>query len=164
MRVPLFLAVLMLCLPGCTTIISKESLNLVDRKISFAELRQDPQRYVGKVLLLGGGIVGVRNTNDGSELEIVQFPTDESGEITDTVASGGRFIAWSSGFLDPSLYRTGLLVALVGEVRGKKTMQLGEVEYTYPVLAIREVHLMKPEEGRSPTFFHFGFGVGTIIR
>lgn len=163
MRVPLFLALLLFCLAGCTPIISKESLGTVDRGISFAELRQAPEKYVGKVLLLGGGIAGVRNTPDGGELEVVQFATDESGEITDTAASGGRFIAWSSGFIDPALYRPGLLVTLVGEVRGKKTMLLGEVEYTYPVLAIREMHLWKPEEGQSPTLFHFGIGVGTII-
>ncbi len=164
MRALLFLLATTLCLAGCATVISRDSLSLVDRGISFGELRREPQRYAGKVLLLGGGIAGVRNTSDGGELEVVQFPTDESGEITDTSATGGRFIAKSSGFLDPALYQAGLLVTLVGEVQGKRVMLLDNVEYTYPVLAIREIHLWKPEEGRTPTMFHFGFGVGTIIR
>ncbi len=164
MRALLFLIFTILCLAGCATVISSQSLSLVDRGISFGELRRDPQHYGGKFLLLGGGIAGVRNTSDGGELELVQFPTDENGEITDTASSGGRSIVKSSDFLDPALYRTGLLVTLVGEVQGKRTMLLDNVEYTYPVLAVREMHLWKPEEGRAPTMFHFGFGVGTIIR
>ncbi len=163
MRAFLLLTAMIPCMAGCTTIISHQSLSLVDRRISFKELRQDPDRYVGKHLLLGGGIAAVRNTRQGGELEVVQFKTDESGEITDTAASEGRFIASSTDFLDPALYRTGLLVTLVGTVQGKKTMWLEEVDYTYPVLAIRELHLWKPEEMAAPPSFHFGIGVGTII-
>lgn len=164
MRALLLFAVLILFLAGCAPIISDQSLRLVDRRVSFAELRQDPERHVGKYILLGGGIAGVRNTSQGGELEVVQFRTDESGKITDTASSGGRFIARSTGFLDPALYRTGLIVTLVGEVEGKRTMLLGEVEYTYPVLAIREIRLWRPEEMPRPPSFHFGIGVGTIIR
>lgn len=164
MRVLLFMLTLAtLCTAGCATVVSRQSLSLADRGISFAELRKDPDRYVGKYLLLGGGIATVRNTGAGGELEVVQFATDESGEITSTAASGGRFIATSADFLDPAVYRTGLLVTMVGKVQGKKAMWLEGVEYTYPVLAIREVHLWQPEEMSPPPSFNFGFGIGTII-
>lgn len=163
MRMLVILAATILALAGCAHVVSDQSLRLVDRRVTFAELREDPDRYVGRYLLLGGGIAGVRNTSEGGELEVVQFKTDESGEITDTAASGGRFLAASRGFLDPEVYKTGLLVTLVGEVRGKKTMLLGEVEYVYPVLAIREIHLWKPEDLPRPPAFHFGIGIGTII-
>lgn len=39
-----------------------------------------------------------------------------------------------------------------------------DLEYIYPVLAIREMQLWKPEEMTGPPSFHFGIGVGTIIR
>lgn len=164
MRTMLLLSATALCLAGCATVISKQSLQLADRGVSFAGLRQDPDRYIGRNLLLGGGIAGVRNTNEGGELEVVQFATDEEGKITDTAKSGGRFIASSSGFLDPAVYRTGLLVTIVGEVVGKKNMLLGDVVYAYPLLVIREIHLWKPEEFPRPPTFHFGIGIGTIIR
>jgi outer membrane lipoprotein len=163
MRSLFLLTITALSLAGCATVISKQSLRLVDRRISYAELRQDPDRYIGRYLLLAGGIAGVRNTNEGGELELVQFAADEDGKITDTTNSGGRFIARSSGFLDPAVYRTGLLVTLVGEVLGKKNMLLSGVVYTYPVLAIREIHLWKPEELPRPPTFHFAIGIGTII-
>lgn len=163
MRTLFFLTAITLCLAGCATVISNQSLSLVDRGISFTELRQDPDRYIGRHLLLAGGIAGVRNTNEGGELELVQFAADEYGKITDTTNSGGRFIARSSAFLDPAVYRTGLLVTLVGEVLGRKNMLLGDVAYTYPVLVIRESHLWKPEEFPRPPTIHFGIGIGTII-
>lgn len=163
MRTMFLMVATALCLAGCATVISKQSLQFVDRGVSFAELRHDAERYMGRNLLLAGGIADVRNTNEGSELELVQFATDRDGNITDTAKSGGRFIARSSGFLDPALYRTGLLVTLVGEALGKRNMPLGDVAYTYPLLEIREIHLWKPEEFSNPPTFHFGIGIGTII-
>lgn len=164
MRTLILLTATTLCLAGCAPIISNRSLSLVERGISFAELRQEPDRHLGRHLLLAGGIAGVRNTTEGGELELVQFATDENGRITDTANSGGRFIARSPGFLDPDVYRAGLLVTLVGEVQGKKSLLLGEVVYTYPVLVIREIRLWRPEEFPRPPTFHFGIGIGTIIR
>ncbi len=163
MRKLFLMTITTLALAGCATVISKESLRLVDRGISYAELRQEPDRYIGRNLLLAGGIAGIRNTNEGGELELVQFAADEDGNITDTANSGGRFIARSPGFLDPAVYRTGLLVTLVGKVLGKKNMLLTGVVYTYPVLAIREIHTWKPEEYPRPPMIHFGIGIGTII-
>ena len=164
MRKLFHLTIVTFCLAGCSTVISNQALRLVDRGISYSELRQDPDRYIGRHLLLAGGIAGVRNTSEGGELELAQFATDENGMITDTANSGGRFIARSPGFLDPVVYRTGLMVSLVGEVQGKKNMLLGDIVYTYPILALREIHLWKPEEFPRPPTFHFGIGIGTIIR
>ena len=42
-------------------------------------------------------------------------------------------------------------------------MRLDELDYSYPVVAIREIHLWKPEEASAPPAFHFGIGFGTII-
>lgn len=163
MRALLLPVAMVIYLAGCAPVISDQSLRLVERGISFAELRQEPERQTGKYFLLGGAIAAVRNSSAGSELELVQFKTDESGKITDMAASGGRFLALSSAFLDPAIYRPGQLVSLVGEVRGKRTRLLGEVPYEYPVLAIREIHLWKPEEIPATPSFYFGFGIGTII-
>jgi len=164
MRKLLLLIATIIFLAGCAPVISSQSLSLVDREISFAELKQTPDRYIGKHFLLGGQIVGVWNSNEGSELEIVQFETDKSGEITDMTKSGGRFIARNAEFLEPTVYRNGLLVTVVGEMKGKKNMLLDDATYTYPVLVIREIHLWKPEELPKPATFHFGIGVGTILR
>ncbi|HEY3423805.1 MAG TPA: Slp family lipoprotein [Negativicutes bacterium] len=148
---------------GCAAVISDQSLRLVDPKLTFAEVRKNSQSYKGQYVLLGGAIVSVLNTNSGDEMEVVQFKTDDKGEITDTDKSGGRFLAVSSSFLDPAIYQPGLLVTIVGEVQGSRSMPLGEADYLYPLIGIREIHLWKPEEMRSPPQVHFGIGVGTIF-
>ena len=100
--------------------ISKPTLGLVDQGITFEELARDPDRYVGRYLLLGGSIAAVRNHAGGSELEIVQLPTDSSGRITSTTSSAGRFLARENTFLDPAIYGEGRLVTIVGKVTGSE--------------------------------------------
>ena len=164
MRLFVLFATALLCCTACTLPISQTSLDLVDREITFAVLRQDPDRYLGRYLLLGGAIVAVRNTSAGSELEVVQFATDRSGRITATDNSGGRFLVQVDTFSEPAIYQ-GRLVSLVGKVAGQVRARLDEIDYLYPVLTAHELHLWKPEESpdASRVHFGFGFGVGTVI-
>lgn len=159
------LALALLCCTACTLPISQPSLDLVDRDITFAALRQDPDRYVGRYLLLGGAIVAVRNTSAGSELEVVQFATDRSGRITATDNSDGRFIVEVATFSEPAVYQ-GRLVSLVGKVKGQVQARLDEIDYLYPLLTAQELHLWKPEESpdASRVRFGIGVGVGTVFR
>ncbi|KAF0219789.1 MAG: outer membrane [Geobacteraceae bacterium] len=136
----------MLLMSGCAHVISDQSMGLVDRTIAFGSLRENPEAFIGKYVLLGGSIVSTKNTNEGGELEVVQLPLDSSGSPEDSYNSGGRFLAVGSGFLDPAIYKQGRMVTVVGEVKGKRGMPLDEVEYTYPVIAIRELYLWKPSE------------------
>ncbi|HOP40877.1 MAG TPA: Slp family lipoprotein [Geobacteraceae bacterium] len=138
---------------GCAHVISEESRNLVDPTIQFQSLRANPDSFVGKYVMLGGTIAGVKNDEDGSRLEIVQSPL-ESNELPEEIShsSGGRFLAISSGFLDPMVYKSGRRVTLVGRVLGKKTLPIDRIEYTYPVLAIREIHVWSKSEINPPQY------------
>lgn len=165
MRLFLLVAAALLGAAACTTAVSKQSLGLVDSGITFEELRQEPERHVGRYLLLGGAIAAVRTSaSGGSELEVVQFPTNNRGRITATDRSAGRFIAVDAAFRDPAIYRPGRLVTLVGQVAGSKSGRLGEVDYLYPVLTVHELRLWAPEEypGASPVHFGIGIGIGVI--
>jgi len=135
-----------LFLSGCAHVVSDEALRLVDSRITFADLKGAPDTYVGKYVLLGGTISGVRNQKSGSELEVVQTPLDAGDEPEETRYSGGRFLVTSTRFLDPLVYKTGRRVTVVGEVKGKKTRTIDEVEYVYPLLAAVEMHLFERYE------------------
>jgi len=129
---------------GCTTrVISEESLRLVDRSLGFSQVKESPDRYVGRYAILGGVIASVSNTKQAGQLEIVQFQLDSDYKPVETYISGGRFLAQTVGFLDPLVYKIGRLVTIVGEVKGHKTMQLDQIEYDYPIIAIREIYLWK---------------------
>jgi outer membrane lipoprotein len=129
-----------LFLSGCAHVISEESRRLVDKQLSFAELRQNPDAYLGKYVLLGGSIATAKNTKKGSELEVLQTTLDFDMP-RDTYYSEGRFIATTATFLDPLVYMQGRKITLVGEVTGKQVRAINDMEYMYPVVAIKELHL-----------------------
>jgi len=131
---------------GCTHVISEESLRLVDGSLTFAQIKQNPDQQVGKYVLLGGAIASVSNTKGLGQLEVVQFQLDSDNMPVESHKSGGRFVAQSSGFLDPLVYKTGRFVTIVGKTDGHKVMRLDQIDYDYPVIAIRELYLWKPEE------------------
>jgi outer membrane lipoprotein len=165
MRLFCLIFAMLLGTAACTPPVSKQSLNLVDPGITFEEVRQNPDRHVGRYLLVGGAIAAVRGSDSGgSELEMVQFPTNHRGRIISTDRSDGRFIARDSTFRDPAIYHPGRLVTLVGQVAGQMTGRLGEVDYLYPVLTVHELHLWDPGEypGSSPVHFGIGIGIGVI--
>lgn len=154
---------------GCTAIISEQSRKLVDTNDSFKVIKQTPDTYIGKHVMLGGRIANVKNSAEGAWLEIVQFELSPSGYPEDTFLSYGRFLAATSSYMDPMVYRKGLLITLVGEIKGKKTLRLDDIDYTYPVLAMREWHIWRgsdPDRGYGypspiPTYdpYSYGFGV-----
>jgi len=139
------MAALVLALSGCAHVISKDVLQDVNRGISFADLRSDPDAYVGKTVLLGGVIVSVENKKEGTWLEVYQTALDREGRPTDTDLSGGRFLALYEGLLDSAVYEKGREVTVAGVVKGARVMKLGEIDYRYPSLVIREIHLWKKE-------------------
>jgi outer membrane lipoprotein len=152
----LILAALLLA-GGCAPPFSQASLDQVDRTITFHELQRDPDRYKGKWVMLAGVIVSARNTQEGTFIEVLQRPMDRRGQPLDTDATEGRFIISSAKFLDAAVYHGGRLITVIGEAAGQKVMPLGEIEYRYPVVIAKEVHLWEPSP--SPRF-SVGVGVG----
>lgn len=156
-------------LSGCTAVLSEQARKSVTSDAPFRNLKEKPDSYIGKNVLLGGRIAGIRNSNDGAWLEIVQFELAGSSYPEDQFESNGRFLATSSGFLDPLVFRQGMLITLVGELKGKKTARLDEMDYTYPVISLREWYLWpgsQPDRGCStypspaPQYNPYNYGYG----
>ncbi|MFH1241891.1 MAG: Slp family lipoprotein [Pseudomonadota bacterium] len=130
---------------GCAHVISKDVLQQVNRGIDFAELRENPSAYSGEMVLLGGVIVKTRYQQDRTLLEIYQTAMDREDRPIGLDVSEGRFLAEYDGFLDSEIYRKGRRVTIAGMVEGERIMKLGEIDYHYPYLIIREIHLWKEE-------------------
>lgn len=147
MRGLALVASILFLVSGCAHVISEESRALVDPAVTFSGLMASPDSYAGKYVMLGGVVAGVQNDNDGARLEVVQTPLDSEGLPDEAShASGGRFLAVSSSFLDPVVYKQGRRVTLVGQVQGKKSLPIDQIRYTYPVISIREIHVWKKSE------------------
>jgi outer membrane lipoprotein len=170
----LILIIIVLLFTGCTTVISEQSRKLVDTNDSFKVIKQTPDAYIGKHVMVGGRIANVRNSAEGAQLEIVQFELSTAGYPEETFLSYGRFLATSSSYMDPLVYRRGMLITLVGEIKGKKTMRLDDMDYTYPVLTMREWHVWRGsdlERGYAypsalPTYdpYNYGFGLEPFLQ
>ena len=151
-------------LTACAPAISKESLRRVDQEVTFQALLKDPERYQGKVVLVGGRIMTTSVREGESWVEVLQHPLDSQQKPQDTDVSYGRFLVRFEGFLDPAIYSGGKKITVVGEVQGKKVLPLNQMEYSYPVLLPREHHLWKPENPYERPTFHIGIGIGGVIR
>ena len=131
---------------GCAPVISREILQEVNRGITFAELRKAPQAYRGEVVLLGGVIVKTVNKKEGTLLEVYQAEIDRRDKPINLDVSGGRFLALYEGLLEKEIYREGRRITIAGIVKGAQVMKLGEIDYRYPYLIIKDIHLWKKEQ------------------
>jgi outer membrane lipoprotein len=118
---------------------SDDALKRVDRSATYSVLAENPGAYAGKDLLLGGTVV-----NAGPDrIEVAELPLDARYRPIVSFTSLGRFVVTSRERLDPSLYRRGVLVTVIGTV----TAGQGGV----PVLAGREFQPWKePAKAAAP--------------
>ncbi len=148
MRRLLSIVMALVFLSGCVHAISRDVLKEVDKEIIFSELVKDPNAYKDKVVLLGGVIVKTLNKKEGTLLEVYQTQLDQEGMPIQIDSSEGRFLALYQGLLDSEIYRKGRKVTIAGTVQGEKVLPLGEIEYRYPYLLIKDIHLWEKEEPR----------------
>jgi outer membrane lipoprotein len=145
-RVPCSLIFLVLISVSCAPIISEELGREISRDIAFKQVIKDPEVYIGKTVLISGIIIGSENTKEGTLIEILQKQADREGRPKDVDDSDGRFLALYDGYLDTAIYTQGREVAVAGEIRGKKVLPLGQIDYTYPLISIKEIHLFKVQK------------------
>lgn len=101
--------------------LSKDAIRSVDWDVDYAEALNNPQRYLGKTLLLGGKIVGHQAESDGTLLDILCYRLDKSDRPDEVDAACGSFIVRSTVPLDPQRFRNGRLVTLTGTLTGSQT-------------------------------------------
>lgn len=149
-RAPLFCAALMLS--ACAESIHQvqrdtELLGVplglereIDTTVSFADLKRSPDEYLGRTVMIGGNVIKAKRTEAGTELEILQLPTEKEGTLTEErLRSEGRFLAVREQFLDPASLPQGTPITVIGTVKGETTRQLDESDYTYPILEVKHI-------------------------
>lgn len=159
----LLLLICILLLPSCAPRFSKQVMSEADPALTLRDVLRDPDRYKGKVLLVGGEIVRTAAQEGESWVEAVQQALDWRQRPKDIDISEGRFLVRFEDFRDPAVYAPGRKITVVGRVQGKRVQPLNQMAYTYPVLIPLEAYLWPRESGAGP-FFHFGIGVGGVFR
>jgi outer membrane lipoprotein len=112
----------------------------IDTSVSFADLKRAPSEYVGRTVMIGGNVIKAKRTEAGTELEILQLPTEKEGTLTEKrLRSEGRFLAVREQFLDPASLPQGTPITVIGTVKGETTRALDESDYTYPILEVKHI-------------------------
>ena len=121
--------------------------------LSFNELRQNTQQYIGRTVILGGYILETRNLPDVSKIIVLQTPLEYRDRPESREGSEGRFMVVREGFLDPEIYKKDKPVTVAGKVEGKETVKIQE--YSYPIVRIRaeEIYLWEEKVYRSPYYY-----------
>ena len=141
----ILLSAIMLVGSGCMSgpqVVPEVFKSHIDSTVTFPKVLEEPTLHQGAVVLLGGEVLTARRLKEGTRLEILQLPLDGSEEpVFDRAASEGRFLAYESSFLDPATLPPHTRVTLVGEITGAKCANLDEMEYRYPTVTIKHLHV-----------------------
>ena len=138
---------------SCATVIPPELKQEIKEEISLSLAKENPDAYQGKLVLWGGRIIKAENKKEGTLIEVLKLPLDITDRPKDVDTSEGRFLVLYPEYLDVAIYRPGREVTVIGRVDGTKTQPLGEIDYTYPLIRARKIHLW---EGRAESIrvFH----------
>ena len=158
----LFFVFFIMFLLGCATGISRQSRAKVTYTGTFSELQKTPDVFKDEIIMLGGKILEANVSSTLSQLTVLQLALGNNGRPVNVDQSHGRFIVESKQFLDPAIYQKGMLLTLVGKLKGSEVRVIGGFDYVYPLLEPIEIKLWAMEILTQPRF-HFGFGVGTTF-
>lgn len=136
----LILGIVLFFTAGCH-VISKQVRTQVNPSVSFQEIAKDPEKFKGQTVILSGVLIETTNTKEGTLIKVLQRPAGFRGQPKDTDETGGRFLALDDRYLDTAVYSKDREVTIAGEVVGKKVLPAGEIEYTYPVIHVKEMYL-----------------------
>lgn len=133
---------------------------------SGIDLRITPQQAVSESMALqntqvlwGGVIISSVNLQDATQFEILAYPlTSEQRPDTEQPATG-RFLAVQAGYLEISRYVQGGLMTISGSLQDKRSGRVGESDYIYPVIKIKQFHLWEKRKRSNEPQFHFGLGM-----
>jgi outer membrane lipoprotein len=143
---------------GCASVISRGVLQQVDPNVTFASVFKNPDAYRGKVVVWGGVIISASNLKEGTLIEVLEKPLGFQKRPSGGDETGGRFLALYDGYLDTAVFAKGREVTVAGVIQGGRTKRLDEIDYRYPLIAIKEIHLWKNDDGAPPPFYPYAYG------
>ncbi|MBA7699287.1 hypothetical protein ES703_107978 [subsurface metagenome] len=142
---------------GCAPPISKQLREQVSEELTLKVVLKDPDAHKGETVLWSGVIISSVNLKEGTMIEVLQKPADMQGRPKDVDESEGRFLALYPAYLDVAIYNGGRKVTVAGEVQRKRTQRLGEIDYTYPLISAKEIHLWSPKKEERVFYYPYPY-------
>jgi starvation-inducible outer membrane lipoprotein len=144
---------------SCASVISDEIYLKVDKNISLKELFKTPEKFVGKMVLIGAVVVQFDNANNRllafqTELDVRLQPLGNDKTL-------GRFLIVFDKPADKDKFEKGVKLTLVGVLEATEKLPLHKTFYNYLVLKPIKYHVWSKDQ---PLDFRPGFRVGVGIR
>jgi len=89
---------------------------------------------IGQAITWGGTLIGSRNLEDSTELEVLAFPLDGCGRPRTNDDPLGRFIIRRPGYLETADLRPGRDITASGRIIATSEGRIGDAEYRFPVV------------------------------
>jgi outer membrane lipoprotein len=153
--VRIVVASLALLLSACAGNVPQPIVEAPPGNPAVAEVRVEPDRFVGTQVRWGGTIALVDNRKDETLLQLVARDLDRSGRPQTTDRSEGRFIARFDRFIDPAVFSQGRQVTVTGRISGTLELPVGNFPYRFPVVEVDTHYLWQPVEPRERNYYPY---------
>lgn len=134
---PLTLLIGTLLLSGCVSIpqtIQGNKGQLVSA--TYPDISQNIARYKGQQVRVGGKVLNVVNSKQGTLFEMAVLPLDSGARPEPQAAFQGRVLVKSAKFIDPLTLKD-RLVTVLGRVDGETLGKVGEADYAFLTLNLQ---------------------------
>jgi outer membrane lipoprotein len=155
-RIPVLLA-LILFAAGCGQhVLTGSQRSALDFPGGFEQFSRNPERAVGKTLLLGGIIIENQVGREGTILKIKPYTVDSGGIPRRPIEGEEEVLAASERVLDPFIYKSGHLVTLTATYLGREDRSGPEGGYPRMRFRIGEIHIW-PRPAHYPYGYRYPF-------
>jgi outer membrane lipoprotein len=165
--------VTMMCATGCNRyhVIPDDLKGTVNQAVKYEQVKSSPSSYQGQVIILGGEVLSATRLEDKTRIEVLQLPLmDDLTPVIDRTESKGRFVAFDTGaeIVDPAILKEGTPVTIIGEVKSPTEGHVGESQYEFPTLVIRDMTVWNKDNAMRtanryyayPAYGSYGYGYG----
>lgn len=157
--VPLFL--LLVFAGGCSNpeVIPERLEGQVDRDLRYAQIKDNPDSYRGKLIVAGGRVLKAKRLKGGTRIEVLEIPLS-SGLVPEEGKESpeGRFVAMDKrqNITDPVVLKDNELVTVVGEVVGSTMIRIDEADVQVPQLEVKNIIVWNRSRLR-PDYPYYGY-------
>lgn len=133
----------------------------VDRHLRYADIKQDPDAYRGKLMLAGGKVLSAERVKEGTKIEVLQIALSKNlipeGHEAE---SKGRFVVMDNTgqVSDPAIFNDEKRITVVGEVSGTTTVKIDEVQQSVPLLLLKHVTVWDKNRAEASYAPYYGYG------
>ena len=135
-----------LFLAGCSSLPTELESNQENTIVTYTPFSDASESGSAVAVRLGGVIARIDNQAEKTRIEVVNLPISSAGKPDISEEPNGRFVVYMDGFVDPIAYAKGRLITVLGKTAPIEKGNVGDYEYSFPVIDGSALHLWQIQE------------------